>query len=218
MTSSPGVLTTSAEMPKSGYLSRVVTTREILWIDERFPGKPVIGVNHWREFDRTLDICTLNLASSMPSNRTRAVAINLFYLAQLTFLTSLKTGLISIYDVSRGEDQLTHLNAPPYALSPIVKSAGLPVVGHSIFQHPHGRESHFEIYHMSSHGALFRLNARFSGEVEATNLNRGDQRLCHWDHAVKELDSISKHLTEDIGPLGEREYSKVDLAPAYECM
>lgn len=64
-TASRGSFITCAEMPKPGYLARAVTTKEVLWLDERYPGRPLLGIQHGREFDRTLDICTAMLSSSM---------------------------------------------------------------------------------------------------------------------------------------------------------
>ncbi|KAJ4487849.1 hypothetical protein J3R30DRAFT_3400509 [Lentinula aciculospora] len=42
------------EDPSDNYLVPVVSTERILWLDRRFPGKPLLGITHRRKYDRTL--------------------------------------------------------------------------------------------------------------------------------------------------------------------
>lgn len=37
---------------------RLSSTSQIIWIDRRHPGKPLMGFKHGREFDRTLEVQT----------------------------------------------------------------------------------------------------------------------------------------------------------------
>lgn len=51
---------TSVEDDDGSNVIRFCSTREILWIDKRFPGKPLLGYRHGRNWDRTLGTQTLD--------------------------------------------------------------------------------------------------------------------------------------------------------------
>ncbi|PIL24214.1 hypothetical protein GSI_13967 [Ganoderma sinense ZZ0214-1] len=50
----PGVRLTSVEPPSEDHTLRLVSTDEIIWLDERFTRKPLLAVRHSRDFDLTL--------------------------------------------------------------------------------------------------------------------------------------------------------------------
>lgn len=137
------------------------------------------------------------------------------FLEPISFLTSRKTGLVSVYDVSRGPDDLIHVNVPPYCLQPPASFTSLPLTGHTIFQHPSMKNSQLDIFHVSCEGSVYKLNARFSEETQTTNRPRNDQQHCIWDDAMKDLHVKSKNLDTDMGPLTQRDHSDINLAPAY---
>ena len=195
---------TSAGPPLRGQLSDVVTTEGIYWFDERYPGKPVVGVKHYRDFDRTLEARTTLL-------RTSAAADS----RPVTFLTSKRTGLVSVYDVSRGEDDLVHMNAPSHCLPPITSHRGLPIAGWNLFKHPLMDSSCLDILHLSSRGDINRLHARFHSDAEAGLSALDCSQGFVWNDDVKELASASPPDTGS-GRLTERESLTVNLGPAYQ--
>ena len=181
-----------------------MTTEGIYWLDERYPGKPVLGIKHYRAFDRSLEGRTALLRGE-PEVDNRP----------LTFLTSRKTGLVSVYDVSRGEDDLVHMNAPPRCLPCVTPHGGLPIFGWNLFQHPLMDPSHVDVLHLSSRGDINRLHAqlRLDGDTDPSASGRSQGFI--WNDDVKEL------ANSDLGVTGSdrltaRESSTVDLGSAYQ--
>ena len=60
----PGVRLTSIESGGEDHMARLVSTDELLWIDDRSARKPLLAVKHGREFDLTLRSHTHVLTSS----------------------------------------------------------------------------------------------------------------------------------------------------------
>lgn len=195
---------TSADFPLKGQLSNVVTTEGIYWFDERYPGKPVLGIKHYRDFDRTLEGHTALLRSGPEVDSQ-----------PLTFLTSRKTGLISVYDVSRGEDDLVHMNAPSHCLPCVTPHGGLPISGWNLFQHPLMDPSHIDILHLSSRGDINRLHAQLhlDGDIDPSASGRSQGFI--WNDDVKELANSDLDITGS-NRLTVRESSAVDLGSAYK--
>jgi hypothetical protein len=183
-----------------------VTTEGIYWFDERYPGKPVLGIKHYRDFDRTLEARTALLRSGAEADSQ-----------PVTFLASKKTGLVSIYDASRGEDDLVHMNAPSHCLPCITPHDGLPVASWNLFQHPHMDPSHVDVLHLSSRGDINRLHAQLrldlDGDVDpsASDLNQGFT----WNDDMKELANSNMGVTGS-DRLTVRESSTMNLGPAYQ--
>jgi hypothetical protein len=50
----PEELITYIEGPQQDHICRFVSTTELLWVDDRFPEKPLLGYKHGRRYDRTL--------------------------------------------------------------------------------------------------------------------------------------------------------------------
>ena len=195
---------TSLGLPLKGELSDVVTTEGIYWFDGRYPGKPVLGIKHYRDFDRTLEACTTLLRSS-PEGDNQPV----------TFLNSKRTGLVSVHDVSRGEDDLVHMNAPSHCLTSITPHGGLPVAGWNLFKHPLMDPSHLDILHLSSRGDINRLHARFHSNEEADPSAPDRNQGFTWNDDIKELASVDLVVTGS-HRLAERESLTVNLGPAYQ--
>lgn len=53
---------TSMENEQTDWLVRACSTSQLLWFDRRYPGRPVLGHDHDRQRDRTLQVKTLNIA------------------------------------------------------------------------------------------------------------------------------------------------------------
>ena len=47
------------------YISRITTTSDIIWLDDRFRRRPLLSFKHYRSFDRTLRVLTAKLSSGM---------------------------------------------------------------------------------------------------------------------------------------------------------
>ncbi|KAF9647558.1 hypothetical protein BDM02DRAFT_3097917 [Thelephora ganbajun] len=195
---------TSAELPLKGQLSNVVTTEGIYWFDERYPGKPVLGIKHYRDFDRTLEARTVLLRSDIQVDSQ-----------PMTFLTSRKTGLVSVYDVSRGEDDLVHMNAPSHCLSSITPHNGLPIASWNLFQHPLMEPSHIDILHLSSRGDINRLHAQLHSDGDADPSVSDRSQGFVWNDDVKELESANPGITGS-DRFTERESCTVNLGSAYQ--
>ncbi|KAJ3725838.1 hypothetical protein C8R42DRAFT_419083 [Lentinula raphanica] len=82
------------------FLVPLTSTERILWLDRRFPGKPLLGIKHRRNHDRTLAAHGVTIRGHP------------HYL-----MTSRKNRLVTVYDVSRSTEQLLHANNPPYSFS-----------------------------------------------------------------------------------------------------
>jgi hypothetical protein len=40
---------------------RLCSTRDIIWMDKRYPNKPLLGYQHGRQYDRSLKACSVQL-------------------------------------------------------------------------------------------------------------------------------------------------------------
>lgn len=47
------------------YISRITTTSDVIWLDDRFRRRPLLSFKHYRSFDRTLRVLTANLSGGM---------------------------------------------------------------------------------------------------------------------------------------------------------
>ncbi|PBK78301.1 hypothetical protein ARMSODRAFT_874096 [Armillaria solidipes] len=176
-----------------GHLIRLCTTSQLFWIDDRKPGKPILGYKHNRSFDRTL--------------RTDTVA---FRDTPLTFLTSRKNGLVQVYTVSRSsENGLIHANGLPYCLTSATDFED-SLTGQLFAHHPYrGWDQSFSLLRLSRRGAIQMIELGHSEEIETLTPN------FEWSNDVKELDLNASTLRPDIGPLGSREYMEVDFSEMY---
>ena len=133
----------------------------------------------------------------------------------VTFLTSRGTGLVSVYDVSRGEDDLVHMNAPSNCLPFTTPHGGLPITGWNLFQHPLMDPSHIDVLHLSSRGDINRLHAHLGSDDDVDQSASDQSQGFIWSDEVKELASANLGVT-GLGRLVIRESSTVDLGPAYK--
>lgn len=47
------------------YISRIATTSDVIWLDDRFRKRPLLSYKHYRSFDRTLRVLTANPGGGM---------------------------------------------------------------------------------------------------------------------------------------------------------
>ena len=130
---------------------------------------------------------------------------------------SKRTGLISVYDVSRAQDKLVHVNVQPYCLSPVTshQNPNIKFTSHTLFQHSTMRDSDVKIFQLSPQGSIYHLGATLSDELEDHDSLRGEEPSCQWNEAVKHLHAKATGLGPDLGPLAAREHSDVNFQPAY---
>ncbi|PPQ83788.1 hypothetical protein CVT24_007261 [Panaeolus cyanescens] len=113
-------LFTSAEMQDPCCIS-VSSTKEIIWLDTRFPDRPLLTLAHGRQYDRTLRLMNVTL----PNDR------------HLCVLHSRFNSMISVYDTTKSENQPLLMNDAPHFLpfeTLYDKSISKAIVTHSYGQ------------------------------------------------------------------------------------
>ncbi|KAK7693787.1 hypothetical protein QCA50_003359 [Cerrena zonata] len=178
----------------TGFIT-VCSTSEILWLDERYDKRPIFSVKHGRRYDQHLQISNVMFKDS-----------------PLTFLTSRRDGLIAVYDVSQGEDNLLHLHTPPYTL-PSVSNLGSVRSGYTWLQNPD--EEHRTCFmQLTDRGSLHRMDLEFSTST-VEDIARGTDGGYEWSDMVWQIEKDVENQHEDTGPTGERGYEETDLNDAY---
>jgi hypothetical protein len=96
-------------------VSCAVSTDEIVWIDQRFPGRPIFGWKHSLAVDRSMSLYTTQMTSGTNFALSNNCHIHFhLMLGPMTFLSSRNHSLTFVYDVAF--DQPTRLNNTPYFL------------------------------------------------------------------------------------------------------
>ncbi|KIJ69031.1 hypothetical protein HYDPIDRAFT_184954 [Hydnomerulius pinastri MD-312] len=188
---------TSFECPKHDYVSRVTTTSDVIWLDDRFRQKPLMSFKHHRSYDRTLRTVTAQLASG-----------------PLSLLMSRKNGLVTVYDVNRGTDGLIHCNSTPACL-PCDGTTRTSYTGYAAIVLPSG--SNFSLLRLGQRGNILRQDIRVFGTGEDQSQDVTEDSTTHgWSNDVLKLEKQANELQPDFGPAGARHYTVVDLRGAYE--
>ncbi|EPQ58301.1 hypothetical protein GLOTRDRAFT_137042 [Gloeophyllum trabeum ATCC 11539] len=192
----PSYPVTSVEASRSDHLICITTSKDILWIDDRFTRKPVLGYKHKREFDRSLFTVTTESLTS-----------------PLTLLASRKNEFITVYDVSRDPaDGLVYSNASPYSPFATNRSKA-PYAGAKLLVNSQGSMTEYSLVRLSERGGLDRTDFQhFEG-----NMSAGDLPTSNAEQSA-DVPSMGDEgrLRPDVGPLGGREFSQIDLRPVYE--
>ncbi|KIJ16780.1 hypothetical protein PAXINDRAFT_98585 [Paxillus involutus ATCC 200175] len=190
-------MVTSFECPMHDYLSRVTTTSEVIWLDNRFRRRPLMSFKHQRSFDRTLRVLTADLSSG-----------------SLSLLMSRRNDLVTVYDVNRGTDSLMHCNSTPACFphdGPTLTSYN----GHALVVSPSRTE--FMLLRLRQRGSIHRQDIRVVGpdEDELPDIQE-DRATHHWNDDVQRLDKLATELRPDFGPVAMRHYTEVDFRGAYQ--
>ncbi|KAL4077135.1 hypothetical protein V8B97DRAFT_1939889 [Scleroderma yunnanense] len=193
----PREVVTSYETPGSDHLSRVTTTGGVVWLDDRYPRKPLLEFKHHRGHDVTLKILTVQLTDGPKS-----------------LLTSRKNGLVTVYDVGRSMHNLVHCNSTPVCLpwdKPMfTKYTGLAVV-------PLACGSGMSLLRLTEQGGIHRQDIGVTTSSETEDQPTGkDDPAYEWNADVQELDRKAKNLSPYFGPVAGRHFTEVDLRAAYE--
>lgn len=113
---------------------------------------------------------------------------------------------MTIYDVSRSEGRLLHVNTPPYCLTS--SGSSTTYVGSTYFRHPFDPSCDgISLFRLSERGSIFQLDLH---GVEDHTIN------VEWSNDIKTIDAEAARLQHDVGPLGAQYMSEVDLSSAYD--
>lgn len=214
----PGVRLTSIEAPSEDHTLRLVSTDEILWLDERYTRKPLIAVRHGREFDLTLRTQTqfLTNGESLTVLSWLVDASISPVLGFLTFLMSRKNSLVTVYDVSRDTENLVHMHGSPYALPSIIRPDN-PHLGFAFYQQPTlVGTKHISFFQLSERGSVSLLNLdHVFTDTVCEDISAIAPRRANWTPEVQALGEVADATDADQGPLAGRAHSVVNLQPAY---
>ncbi|KAJ3734563.1 hypothetical protein DFJ43DRAFT_973967, partial [Lentinula guzmanii] len=150
----------------------------ILWLDRRFPGRPLLGIKHRRNYDRTLAVHTVTIRGSDRKNR-----------------------LITIYDVSRSNEQLLHIDNAPYSFSIDTRENRFAGDAYMNVENQH------KLLRISERGRLTCVDLMQSNSDSHPTTSVASSQYLPCD---------SPEMRPDLGPLGAREFSRTNLRPAYE--
>ncbi|KAJ3796954.1 hypothetical protein GGU11DRAFT_745670 [Lentinula aff. detonsa] len=175
---------TGIEDSGDNFLVSLASTERILWLDRRFPGRPLLGIKHRRNYDRTLAVHTVTIRGS-----------------HHLLMTSRKNRLITIYDVSRSNEQLLHIDNAPYSFSIDTRESRFAGDAYMNVENQH---------------KLFRISER--GRLTCVDLMQSDSDSNPTTSVASSqyLPCDSPEMRPDLGPLGAREFSRTNLRPAYE--
>ena len=136
-------------------------------------------------------------------------------LGPLTFLTSVKNSLVTVYDVSEGDDNFGHLNTLPYAL-PQVPVIGERRVGRVVFRHPNDTSTTSAmLLQLSDRGSIHRLDLELTVDEE---VRQPCGRTHEWSQEVLDLEKTMEGATTNLGAFSSRTCTEVDLEPVYRRM
>ncbi|KAG8217857.1 hypothetical protein J3R82DRAFT_6023 [Butyriboletus roseoflavus] len=193
----PSAILTSFESPMHNYISRITTTSDMIWLDDRFRRRPLLSFKHHRSFDRTLRVLTANLSG-----------------ASLSLLTSRRNGFVTLYDVNRGSDDLLHCNSIPSCL-PHNGPTFTAYDGHALVASPSDVELTF--LRLCQRGSIHRQDIRVTRSDEDHPGSPQEGHVIHQgDEYVQTLEKQADGLQVDFGPAGGRHYTEVNLRGAYE--
>ncbi|KAG1782635.1 hypothetical protein EV702DRAFT_1176841 [Suillus placidus] len=191
-----GSVVTSFDWLEREHLLTISTTSELLWLDNRYPKKKLLSFKHNRAYDRSLNVRVIQLDSG-----------------PLTFLSSLKNGLITVYDVSRRNDNLIHCHSVPTSL-PHDGDMGASKSESTFFVQPD--RSTFSLLQLSGQGSLHCQDfavCRNGMDI----LPRQTSSTSHeWCVDVQKLAQRAKELEPQYGPLSARHFSELNLRTAYQ--
>ncbi|KAI0064586.1 hypothetical protein BV25DRAFT_1800492 [Artomyces pyxidatus] len=193
----PKDLLTSMECGQDAHMTRLVTTNELLWFDDRNYSRPIMAYRHGRAFDRTLYCGTVNLDDTV-----------------LTVLSSRKNNLLTVYDVSRDNHGLVQGWVPPYTLpcsfSPVGPHDGYYFI-HAPPELPGSRTS---LLQLSLRGGIHHAVLTLS--PDGAPVPPSPAATLDWPADVRDLDAMASVMRPDHGKLGARDVREVDLRPAYQ--
>ncbi|KIY43598.1 hypothetical protein FISHEDRAFT_62656 [Fistulina hepatica ATCC 64428] len=224
-----GELVTHVDGCQADHLIRVCTTERIVWIDAQCANRPLLGYVHMRQHDRSLRVDTVRCSVHRDATTGEGVnevasedADGLSSLT-LTLLSSPKTGLVTVYDVSVGEGGLPYVHADPYSICCWMQPyAGQTFV--SLRSEEAFPASDTGLFRVMATGELqhvrLHLCARRKYTTDTAQMNpvqvEIDAPMCQWDAGVRALNREARTLQADIGPRGMQDARVVDMSAIYD--
>lgn len=197
------------------HISRMTTTSDLIWLDDRFRRRPLLSFKHYRSFDRTLRVLTANISGGMRYLSLASQSVHLsMNSASFSLLTSRRNSFVTLYDVSRESDGLLHCNSVPSCLphnGPVFTAYD----GHALAALPSDTELAF--FRLCQRGSIHRQDIRITRADEDQPRSVQGRRVTHqWDEGVQKLEKQASQLQIDFGPAADRHYTEVNLRGAYE--
>ncbi|KXN86913.1 hypothetical protein AN958_09508 [Leucoagaricus sp. SymC.cos] len=189
--SSKGFLTSSEGYARDGLI-RLCSTSEIIWLDPRYPGKPLLGYKHYRQFDRTLNISTFFIDGS-----------------PTTLLSSKRNGMLTIYNVSRHDDEFIRANDMPYGVLP--SDSYRQFTGHAFLQHGSGSIAVFRADERAGVDCVLLQQTVDENVQELQSL-----LVLEESDTLKELRRKAENMKTDMDIFGDQEKALTNLYPAYD--
>ncbi|KAL4247680.1 hypothetical protein ABKN59_008912 [Abortiporus biennis] len=190
-------LFTSVERPQIDGLIRAASTRHVFWIDDRYPGRPLLSVQHGRSFDRTLQMRSLDFPDS-----------------SITILLSRRTGIITAYDVSRSKGSFTYLEAPPYTTPPL-PLPGDCQTGHAFFRHPQDpNHLNASLMLLSSQGSGYKVDLQLKNH-DQYQVTRPDGPGYIWTEHMRIISKGMQTVPLRRGPFQPTKSQKEDFEYIY---
>lgn len=94
----------------------------------------------------------------------------------------------------------------------------VPSVGYSFFRHPSNPvDGEISLFHLSDRGSIHRLDLTLTtspSEAEQTPITISQS--VEWPVDLQETATRAIDMRSDVGPLGARDLTEVDLHPAYD--
>ncbi|KAH8116863.1 hypothetical protein DFH11DRAFT_1577909 [Phellopilus nigrolimitatus] len=178
------------------------TTDQVMWIDERFSKQPLLGWKHYRNFDRTLNVQSINFGET-----------------SLSLLSSYHNNCVSAIAVGKLDNGPLQCQMPSRAVPHT--TSGCAVVGRTLIRHPSTSSDSLSLVELSDQGSLHHLQLRYSKDVQAdipTQGHNAPQFSFQWSSEVEELERKSKDLHPDLGKMSSKERSIADLSEIYQAL
>ena len=210
---------TAIEDVRSDHLLRLASTSEILWFDERSASRPLFGYKHGRQFDRSLSIQTVNLASAYQRSQANVLPCSLYpSLAPLTFLTTRRNGLVTVYDVSASHNNLLQINGAPHGLPNALNRNGTNIA-QVVLQHPlHCKKDSTTLFRMNERGSIDAMDMNFIVDDDNSLLSECHRLDVRWSNDIRDMQRRAAELIPEVGPFDAQDIDEIDLQPVYDSM
>ncbi|KAI5121668.1 hypothetical protein M0805_002744 [Coniferiporia weirii] len=183
------------------HLYCISTTSRVIWVDERYPGQPLLGWKHHRAFDRTLNVQTIEYDET-----------------SLALLSSYRNNQVSA--IALGKLDSEPLQCRMSARAVPSASPGCAVVGRALIRHPLALSDSFSLVELTERGSLHQVDLHYSKDIEDEQRQESppSKFMFQWSDEMHELEKKSKDLHPDYGRVGSSESTTVDLSGLYEVL
>lgn len=191
---------------------QLCSTNNIIWLDVRFPGKPLLAYAHGREFDGNLGTKQVNTSDDSSELHPRLFRLSkliteFYHLAAFTFLTSRNNGLVTIYDVCQVDRGLIQFNQSPYALiSP--QNVYEKHIGQQFIPKGDG----FLLTRLSETGSIT------CHEIKPSNRDMEEELVVEKSKEIEQLEVAASKVDIREDPIGGQDFTQVDLSKVYNGM